>query len=405
MSIKESLYVVGVVFKNSFILRNFYELIPLTYHDEYNYNKGSKIPYYGIDCSFLSIIPKLGTKGTIEPPIRGRRNSLSEVNISSSFGNSVAVNFQTLMKNFHIKITSSKSSDCKFHITGLTRYAQLEQLNENFIKQLKCIEQIWIPFFQMDYNSKIKIMGEIYNVVVFNNQLRHYNDIYVINWIESLSEEKHKPFVRLIVRYVIEDQNPFDFGQRLLRICSLQTGQYSIFHNETDFNLVRYDIYNGFYTGNIGYNELYLIYIVRKLNEMGYLAGFANIGKEEIRIKIKIQHDNINLVKGKYVEQKEHLFIIKAGGSFTLSSKDSPNEALAIGHHIINLIRSMVESNEYISERNGKYFHQLISSTNQNFTTNIQPQSQTLTTSMLPINDTSSILNILIDEYDADNNI
>lgn len=407
MSIKETLYVVGVVFKNTFILRNFYELVPLTYHGEYTYTKGSIIPYFGIENSFISIIPKLCTKGSVEYPIRGIRKISIGGNSSASFGNSVAIDFQILQKNYHIKVSSSKTGDCKFHITGLTRYSHLDYIVKSFIEQLKCIEQIWIPFFQLDYNFRMNILNEIYNIVVCGNQLRHYDDPYVVNWIESLSDkrEQYKPFIKLIVRYVMEEIYPDAFSQRLLRLCSLQPGPNSIFHVDMDFIFVRYDIYNGSYIGTVGYNDLYFIFLVRKLVEMGFHAGFSNLGNEEIRIKIEIQHNQFNTKGGKAEEKKEHLFVIKSGGSVALSSKDTPSEALAMGQYVINVIRSLVESPEYLTEKNGIYYNNANSVTGNSNFSNIQPQTQNVYTSMVPTTTSSSILDMFMNEYDANTNI
>lgn len=401
MSIKETLFVFGVVFKNTFILRNFYELIPLTYHNNYTYSKGDKISYLGIESSFVSIIPKLGTKGKMEPPIRGIRNTSTDGSSSSAFGNSVAHDFQIMMKNFHIKVSSSKSGDCKFHITGITLWSQVDTVVSGFISQLKCIESLWIPFFQLPFDQRLMFVKEIYNIVVSGQQLRYFEDPYVINWIESLSGDKEilKPCAKLFVRYVMEDKTPELFGQRLSRICSLETGKYSIFHQDVDFNFVRYDIYNGSYAGHIGYNELYFIHLVRKLTEQGYLVGFSNLGRDEIRILIEIQTNMSNINGGKNEEKKQHLFTVKKSGSVTLSSKGMPNEALAMGKHVIQAIRLIVESPEYNAEKIGKQYDSMYAMRNCNNITNIQPQIQMQASSMIPMNNQSSFLDNLIDEY------
>lgn len=404
MSIKETLFVIGVVFKNTFILRNFYELIPITYYSDYKYKKGDKIPYLGVEGSFVSIIPKIGTKGVVEPPIRGLRCSLNESATSSSFGNSVANDFQILMKNFHIKVTSSKTGDCKFHITGITEWSQVEPVVSGFITQLKCIESLWIPFFQLPFDLKLAFAKELYNIVVCGQQLRYYDDPYVVNWIESLTgeNEKLKPCARLFVRYIVEDRIPELFGQRLSRICSLQTGRCSIFHQDDNFNFVRYDIYNGSYSGHIGYGDLYFIHLVRKLAEQGYHVGFSNLGRDEIRIRIEIQYNSSNSNGGKFEEKKEHLFIIKSGGTVSLSSKGMPYEALAMGKHVINSIRSIVESPEYNAEKKGTYVDYSYSSSNNCNISNIlkiQPQTQANNSSMIPMKPPLSFLDTLLDEY------
>lgn len=400
MSIRETLFVVGVHFKNTFILRNFYELIPLTYYSNCNFSKNDKIPYFGIEGSFVSVIPKLTSKGIVEPPIRGIRKASVDGKVSASFGNSVAINFQILEKNFHIKVSSSKKGDCKFHITGVTRWSQVDPLVTGFINHIKCVESIWVPFFQCSYEQRLALVKEIYDIVVSGQQLRFFEDPYVVEWIDSLTgeKEKFKLCIKLIVRYVVEDGTPDNFCKRLMTFCSLQTGNSSIFHHDASYNLIKYDIYNGSYSGTIGYNDLYFIYIVRKLAEQGYQVGFSNLGRDEIRVKIEIHKDSDNSHGGKTKDKKEHLFVIKSGGSVTLSSKALPDEALAMGKYVIDAIRNIIESKEYTFEKTGTYYDNVDLA--KFYNNNIEPLTQDHHGSLIDQMGNLNLVNSLLDEYE-----
>lgn len=400
MSIKESLYVLGVIFSNTFILTNLYELIPITYYPSYVHKKNKTIPYFNIESSFVNIIPNLGKKDVSHLPVRGIR-AASSGGAGCSFGNSIAADFQILGKNFHIKIYSSAEGRCKLHITGLTSWEQVNPVVAGFINKLKEVDAIWAPFFRLSYESRLNFMKKVYDVVVSGHQVRHFEDPYVVGWIDSFTGDmlSLKQCAKLIVEYVMEDLEPEKFGQRLTRLCSIQTGQYSAFHKEQDFTFSMFDIYNGVYTGTIGYGDLYFIHIVRRLACQGYHVGFSNLGRDEIRIRIEIQSDHTNAKGGKSENKKEHLFIIKSSGSVSLSSKASTEEALSMGRHVIGVIKTIVESKEYSSEKFG-ISYDVMSSTNQLMnTSDIFPQTQMSNTSMVPSAGSFSVLDSLMDEY------
>jgi hypothetical protein len=358
MEFTESMFVVGVVFNNSFIIRNLYELLPIVLYNGYTFTKGGKtLPFFGINNSIVSIIPKISTKGDEILKVRGIRQSLNDNEISSQgFGNSVAIDFQTLGKNYHIKLYSSKKIESKFHITGLTNFESSKTVTLNLLDQIKLTEECWTPFFHLNYYERFNFMKIIYDVVVKDNQLLKPDHEDVKKFLDNLdsSYSKYKSTINLILRYTYEDKTPIDFANRIHKICYLSSGPCSIFHNEQVFHINMYDIYIGNYIGTIGYTQLFLKHITEKLSQLNYRACYSNIGKPEIRIMIPIvneEHFN-NGPKKKTIDG--HLFIIKLGGTISLSSKANVSECLSIGKMIIELIRSIVESQEYSDALYGK---------------------------------------------------
>lgn len=391
MSIVESLFVIGVVFKNSFIIKNFYDLIPILNVNNYIYNKGDKISFFGVENSFASIIPKISNKNDPQLPIRGIRKSANSGKKSVSFGNSVAMDFQTAGKNYHMKVSSSKKKESKIHITGLTNYNSVKIVTQNFINQLKLIENAWVPFFKLSFESKVGLINCITNLVFTKDGVRRLDDPEIKNWLLSFNDEQKLfiPCIQIILGFILEDLTIEKFHERANRICHLDPGPKSVFHSDDDYNFVMFDIYNGSYTGNIGYSDLYFIHIVRKLAEMGYHVGFANIGKTEMRIMIEITNEEHYNDGSKAKESKGHLFLIKPGGSVSLFSKGDPEETIAIGKYIINLIRSFIESPEYNAEKNGLYY-------DSNFS-NIEPLKQEEINSMVPTS--NNTFDNLMNEY------
>ena len=357
--LKPSMFVVGVVFNNSFITQNFYELLPIVPIANYKFIKGETLPFFGIDNAIVSLVPKIENGKGIILKSRGVRKS-NETN-SSSFGNSITIDFQSHNKNICIKASSSKKCESKFHITGLTSYKMAEEVTYKFLTQLKITEDIWKPFFIMRYEQKMDFLQKIYQLIDDNGIILRYGNKIIHDKIEKIKNELGDLYncAKLILRYTLEDETLTEFGNRLLRILNLNTGMYSIFHDKDDFKILIFDIYNGVYNGKIinSYDDIYLMYIAKKLLELGFNCGFCNVAKSEITILIPIVNEIHYNSKGK-TKEKGHLFKIKLKGSIELYSKGNPEEAHKIGNYVINVIEEIINSNEYknilgITNKNG----------------------------------------------------
>lgn len=349
--LKPSMFVMGAIFDNSFIIQNLYELLPIVPIFGYNHIKGT-IPYFGIDCAIVSVVPSISTNNGFIYKSRGVRKGNST---QGSFGNSIAIDFQTLGKGFHIKLSSSKKIKSKFHITGIKNPEMAVKVTESLLKQIELTEKAWLPFFKMDYMSKYHFLTSMIEMVKNgDNILPEFNEI-VQKRLELKRIELGELYdtAKLILRYTYEDFTLCDFCGRMLRILILNPGVYSIFHNEDKFKINTYDIYNGAYNGKIGYVNLYVEFIVRKLLDMGFQCGFFNIGKQEFRILVPIVSNHHYTDDLKKVNNKGHLFKINLDGSLDLYSRGDFNEVMIIGMYVINKIREIMETSEYINSTGG----------------------------------------------------
>lgn len=342
-NLKTSMFVIGVVFNNSFNIENFYELLPIVPISNFKFVKDTKLPFFGINDVIVSLSPKV-TKGDFPKKHRGIR--------PSKFANSVTIDYQTHNKNLNIKVSSSVNCESKFHITGLTSYSMAEEATLSLIEHIKITDRIWTPFFMKKHEDKLSFLSLMCQLVMDpndNTKLLSFNDPILHSRLESLKDSLGDMYecTKLIIRYTFEDSNITEFGQRLTRILNLKTGTHSIFHNQADFSILLFDIYNGVYNGKICNNDIYLIYLSEKLLNLGYNCCFTNIAKTEIRILLPI-YNEIHHVKSKNTSKtKGHLFAVKVKGSIELYSKGNPEEALQIGNEVLSLIRSIINSDDY----------------------------------------------------------
>lgn len=346
----QSMFVVGVEFENDFLIQNFYELLPLLPIEGFEFKKGKSIPFFGINDTIVSVVPKIKNRNDIFYENRGvRKNNNSNLASNRGFGNSVGIDFQSKNKNFHIKICSSKEKKSKLHITGLTSFEMAQEITESLLHQIKLTENAWMPFFILDYDSKMNLISYIVEMVSDGDKILNFNDNLLQNKLNDSIHFFGEYFecVKLILRYTFEDKTIIDFYNRLHRISNIIIGQNSLFHNEKEFKVVKYDIYNGTYNGNIGYKDLFLVNIATKLLDLSFQACFSNIAKTEIRIMIPIRNNDINSNSNKTNNIKGHLFIIGPRGSLELYSRGNPNEAISIGNYVIETIRQIIESKEY----------------------------------------------------------
>lgn len=349
--LKPSMFVVGVVFNNSFIIQNFYELLPIVPISNYKFIKGDTLPFFGIDSCIVSLVPKIENGKEVILKSRGVRKSNPNSNSSSAFGNSVTIDFQSHNKNICIKASSSNKCESKFHITGLTSYKMAEEVTYKLLSQIKITERIWREFFVMGYEQKMQFLQKIFLLIDDNGTMLRYGDKVIHDRIEKIKDELGNLYecAKLILRYTLEDETLSDFGNRLLRILNLNTGMYSMFHDKDDFKILIFDIYNGVYNGKIlnEYGEdIYLMYVAQELLKLGFNCGFCNVARTEITILIPIVNEIHYNSKGK-TKEKGHLFKIKLKGSVELYSKGNPNEAQTIGSYVINIIEEIINSNEY----------------------------------------------------------
>lgn len=409
MEFSESMFVVGVIFNNSFIIRNLYELLPIVPYTGYTFVQGGKtLPYFGTDNAIVSIVPKIATKGDIITKIRGIRQTGDESeNSSQGFGNSVGIDFQTFNKNYYIKLYSSKKIKSKFHITGLTSFESSKIVTSRLLEQIELTELAWIPFFQLSFDDRVNMMMMIYNVVIDNGVILPLDNIKVVNFLTTLPDKFkiYRSVIDLILRFTLEDSTYFDFGNRLFRICKLSVGQYSIFHNECIFQINMFDIYLGNYIGHVGYTQLYFRTIAEELSKLGFKLGYTNIGKPEIRIMIPSiteEHFN-NGTKTKTIEG--HLFIVKLGGTVSLSSKANVQECLSMGRMVIQTIRSIVESSGYVRALSGNVSYYDNQHQNYNNQISIQPQVQNQMYSTQVVTNYISPMDSILSELESESYI
>lgn len=353
LQVKPSMFVVGVVFKNSFIIQNFYELLPIVPIINYNFIKGESLPYFGIDCAIVSLAPKIENNKGIITKARGIRvGNNGTKSGSNSFGNAISVDFQTNNKSYNIFVTSSKVGESKFKITGLTSYKMAEDVTYKFLNQVKITETKWRSFFILKYDDKLAFLQKMYNLINDETGMLRYGNKKLNDKLESMKEELGNLYecALLIVRYTLEDATINEFGNRIARILNLNTGMYSIFHDKDDFKIIIFDIYLGVYTGRICNGEIYLSFITSKLRDMGFSCGFCNQARTEISILIPICNEIHYNEKKTGNEQKGHLFKIKSKGSVDLYSKGNPDEALQIGNYVISTITDIINSSEYKAE-------------------------------------------------------
>lgn len=351
--VKPSMFVVGVVFNNSFIIHNFYELLPIVPIVNFNFIKGDTLPYFGIDSAIVSLVPKIENGKGVSLKPRGVRRVESNTS-SSAFGNSVTIDFQSHNKNVCIRASSSEKCESKFHITGLTSYKMAEEVTYKLLSQFKITELMWKPFFILRYEEKMAFLNKIYNLIDNNGSMLRYGNKIIHDKIEEMKDELGELYncTNLILRYTLEDETMVHFGNRLMRIINLNTGVYSIFHDKDDFKVLLFDIYNGVYNGkisNIYEDDIYLTYITDELLKLGFKCGFCNVARTEITILIPIVNEIHYNSKGK-TKEKGHLFKVKLKGSVELYSKGNPTEAQTIGTYVINVIEEIINSNEYKSK-------------------------------------------------------
>lgn len=350
------MYVIGVEFINNFLIENIYELLPIVPIANFSFKKGTSLPYFNVDQAIVSVVPKIKNSKSILNMNRGVRTFL-DIN-SPGFGNSVSVDFQTFDKNFNIKISSSKTIQSKFHITGSKSLEMAQEVTNRLLFQIKLTEEAWKPFFRLKKHDKIEFINKILPIVSHNNTLLSYDTI--LKKLDEYEATFGEFFncVKLIARYVLEDSQFDMYLNRLNRIVNLDVGSNSIFHTETDIVIKDYDIYNGSYIGNIGYSNLFLTHISIKLIELGYKVSFFNLGKPGLNIVIPIIDSTI--VHEKKIKQKVHRFKISINGTVNLNSRGHFNDAITTGMSIINLIRDIVESDSYKNSLCGKIYNNLI---------------------------------------------
>lgn len=309
--------------------------------------------FFGLNGAIVSVVPKIENKKGIIYKARGVRNDNKNTGKStSSFGNSVTIDFQTHNKNLCIKISSSKKNKSKFHITGLKSYEMAEQGTLNLLNQIKLTEKAWTPFFKLNFEERYNVVNWVINLVSNDGILSNIINSDINEKVEKIKDKLGDLYdcIKLMLRYTLEDNSINDFMTRLYRIVNLSTGLYSIFHQQNDYKILLFDIYNGVYNGRICNNVIFLPFVAGKLLEMGFQCGFFNLKKTEMRIMVPIVNEIHYTEDNKNTNIKGHLFRIGPEGSVELYSKGNPQEAITIGMWVINSIRSIIFSEEYRKE-------------------------------------------------------
>lgn len=344
MSVKPSMFVLGVIFDNSFIIRNLYELLPIVPVKNYEFTKGT-IPFFGVNNCVVSVIPSLSGEGS-NLKIRGARGNNGKRLACSKFGNAVTVDFQAFNKNFNIKMTSSKKDRSKFHMTGLKSVEMGKEVTKLLVDYINNTNDAWKPFFMLDFINKEKFLLSLIELLTFGDKTLLPTDQIVLERLKEKDYGELSKCVDLIMRFTYEDETKSELYERFNRIIYLNPGSYSLFHNQYELKVLMYDIYNGSYTCNINC-ELYIPFIAKEMRNLGFNVGFFNIGDQEFRIVIPIINEQHYSYDKKYNNIKGHLFIITLNGSIDLYSRGDPDEVYLIAEYVINTIKNIVKSDEY----------------------------------------------------------
>lgn len=350
MSLKESMFVIGTVFDNSFIIQNLYELLPLVHINNFIFIKNKSFPFFGIDDCIVSIVPKIPNKNGTVYETRGIRYVPKEIeSATKSFGNSIALDFQCLKKNFHIKLSSSKDIASKFHTTGSKNLEMGKEVTLKLIDYINRTEQAWMPFFRLKYEDRYALILKVINIATDDKKLLNPNSDILIKRTSHIDNDfgEYSPCIKLMLRYLFEDTNLANYSNRLLRICNLSVGGYSIFHNEVTLKISTYSIYLGNYTGNIGYNNIFLSFISEKLLSMGFRSSYFNFKKQVITVKIPIITENSKIKKKAVKNEPAHKFTISVKGAVKLCSPGTPKDAIMVGEYLFNTIIDIINSEEY----------------------------------------------------------
>ena len=345
------MFVLGVIFDNSFIIQNLYELLPIVPVAGFEFIKGT-LPFFGVNNAVVSVIPSLsGSGNTLK--IRGARGNNGRRLASNKFGNAVAVDFQAFNKNFNIKMTTSKVDRSKFHITGLKSVEMGHEVTRLLIEYINNTDDAWRDFFILDYGTKEKFLMTMLEILTDGDKTLLPTNQIVIDRLKEKDFGNLSKCVDIIQRFTYEDSTKDDLYYRFFRIICLNPGNHSIFHNQYGLNVLMFDIYNGSYIGSIGC-EIYIPFIVKRLSDMGFQVGYFNIGDQEFKIVIPIINENHYINEKKHNNIKGHLFIITINGSIDLYSRGDPNEVKLISEYVIGIIRDIISSSEYNLELTGE---------------------------------------------------
>ena len=357
MSLKSSMYVFSIETNNGFFLYNLYELLPIVPIYNYRFKKDNTLPFFGVDDCIVSLIPNGDIIKTKRP--RGVRISVLNENQSGSFGNSLAVDFQTHKKNVHIKISSSKESCSKFHITGASTPDMAKDISQKLVEYINTTDMMWKPFFLLNMENRLYIVNMVINEIIENGDSPlKYGDPIMIKRIELLRERIGDLIssIDIMLRFTLEINYSYqEYKKRLYDICLICPGQYSIFHGQQIIELKSLDIYNGVYSGMIGYKDLILYHICTSLKSRGYNSEFHNIKKPVLKIVIPILDSSGVIIERSNGKILAHKFSILDKGTFKLYSQAMPEEVMSIGYNIINVIKEIVNSPEYLQLINPNY--------------------------------------------------
>lgn len=359
MSLKPSMYVICITTNNGFFPYNLYELLPILPLNNFRFEHGMTIPFFGYEDTIVSIIPNQDIIKFKKP--RGLRKS--------AFGHSVAIDFQTLGKNIHLKISSSQSECSKIHINGTNGPEMATEVANRLKRFIENIDLLWRPFFMLSSENKISLVNMVIDEIVDcgTHQLL-YGDPIMIERLNRLKDKigDQMTVVDMMLRFTTEPYENFqEYKKRLYDICSIVPGQYSIFHGQESISFKSLDIYGGVYNGKINTKNIILHNLSNCLHARGYNCEFHNVKKTSLKVSIPILDSNGNSMRQNGKKIMAHNFTITDKGGIKLFSNSIPQDALNVGFSLIAVIDEIIKTPEYFNSGSNDFMMNSIKQTEQ----------------------------------------
>lgn len=359
MSLKPSMYVICITTNNGFFPYNLYELLPILPVNNFKFEQGMTIPFFGYEDTIVSIIPNQDIIKYKRP--RGLRKS--------AFGHSVAIDFQTMGKNIHLKISSSQSECSKIHINGTSGPEMATEVANRLKRFIENMDLLWRPFFMLSSENKINLVNIVIDEIVDcgTHQLI-YGDPLMIERLNRLKDKigDQMTVVDMMLRFTVEPYSNFqEYKKRLYDICSIVPGSYSIFHGQEAISFKSLDIYGGVYNGKINCKGIILHNLSNCLHARGYNCEFHNVKKTSLKVSIPILDSNGNSMRQNCKKIMAHNFTITDKGGIKLYSNSSPQDALNVGLSLISTIEEIITTPEYFNSGSSDFMTNSIKQTEQ----------------------------------------
>lgn len=353
MSVTVKTFVIGIETNVGFFLNNLILLLPiLPIAVNKKLKKDEKIPYFGHENCIVSIIPNK----EIEKYVKGRgiRYKKDSKEEPSTIKNTIALDFQTFLKNIYIKIFSSKNNKSDLHVTGARNVEMAIDICNRLIKYINDTNDLWLPFFSINIQQRIELVNEIIGRLCIEN-CKFINNYEILKkkLKDNISTSEKFSFFENQIDFILRLATEFDdynqYYDYLIKLCNVIGGFNSLFHNQENIKIIKYEIYNCTYNSNIKIGGIMLGPLANILVNRGYNAGFQNLGKICVIISIPIQDEFQNYISDGKNKYKAHSFKLKENGDIELTSKAEQEESYKAMDFIKNLLVDIINSEEYKS--------------------------------------------------------